>query len=477
MLDAITTVARWRVWLSSAPLLVLVLGCATGGAATSDRANTADRVSSTSETAGNQFALRPPAGWVDITVMGKARDARTLLLFSRADGASFRVTQADQTWLRTVEISTDQMQVFITRVLDTLTDRFGRDNVRLLSVGGTQLSNLAGSSIDFTITQGEHVTRLRQSYVLHERNLVAATMAAPIGRWASAAPDLELLRMALGRSIQGAPPPPVIPHEAARLSSRPGGTVESRHLYASSFAVVIGIDRYEQPALRLRYAVNDAQSVQQALQRFGFPNENITSLLDGQATKRRIQEVLGDELRRRTARDDRVFIFFAGHGVTVDLPAGGQMGYLLPVDADPERIHGTALSMSELRDISNLLPAKHVFFAVDACYSGLAAQRSIAVQPISRVNTDELVRGRLRLILTAGDRDEPVVEQAGHGVFTRYLIAGLAGEADFAPKDGLITGFELASWLVPRVHIETGGRQTPFFGRMDGVGDFVFMVP
>jgi uncharacterized caspase-like protein len=227
----------------------------------------------------------------------------------------------------------------------------------------------------------------------------------------------------------------------------------------------------------LRYAVKDARSVRDAIVRFGFPEENVFLLLDEAATKRQIQEVLGDELRGRTEAEDRVFVFLAGHGVTLDLPNGGQMGYLLPVDGDPDQLHATALPMAEIRDIARLVPAKHMFFVIDACYSGLAAQRSASVgSGTGKINPVALVRNRLREVLTAGERDQPVMEEDGRGVFTRFLLQGLAGEADFAPRDGAITGFELASWLIPRVQASTNDRQTPFFGR-NGVGDFVFVVP
>ena len=122
------------------------------------------------------------------------------------------------------------------------------------------------------------------------------------------------------------------------------------------------------------------------------------------------------------------------------------MGYLLPVDADPDRLHSTGIPMSEVRDIASLIPAKHIFFAIDACYSGLVSQRSaVATNPTDAVDPNQLVRGRLREILTAGERDQPVVEEAGHGLFTRRLVEGLSGEADFAPRDDWFVAAECAA--------------------------------
>ena len=97
-------------------------------------------------------------------------------------------------------------------------------------------------------------------------------------------------------------------------------------LYDDSWAVVIGVNQYEKWP-RLQYAVNDAEAVRDKLVTLGFPQQNVIYLTDGEATKDRIELILGDELRRKVGEDDRVFIYFAGHGQTEDLPGGKQEGY------------------------------------------------------------------------------------------------------------------------------------------------------
>lgn len=110
-------------------------------------------------------------------------------------------------------------------------------------------------------------------------------------------------------------------------------------VYADSWAVVIGINDYQHPRVpKLRYAVNDARSVEAALLSQGFRRERILRLVDGQATKSRIEEALGDRLRQQVGREDRVLVFFAGHGMTVRLRSGEEEGYLIPVDGDPSRL-------------------------------------------------------------------------------------------------------------------------------------------
>ncbi len=116
--------------------------------------------------------------------------------------------------------------------------------------------------------------------------------------------------------------------------------------YGQSWAIVVGINRYRNPALRLHYAVNDARSVTAALRKIGFPKRNIITLLDEGATARAIRTAF-NTLITRTQGQDRVFIFVAAHGLTLDRPGGGAMGYLLPV--------GAAMPMSEVKDTELVL--------------------------------------------------------------------------------------------------------------------------
>lgn len=94
-------------------------------------------------------------------------------------------------------------------------------------------------------------------------------------------------------------------------------------------------------------------------------------ILDSEATQQRILRVLGDELYAKTQDDDRVFIFYAGHGQTQDLPNESKVGYLIPVDGDLKNYYSTAISMRQLQDLANGIRAKHMFYAMDACFSGL----------------------------------------------------------------------------------------------------------
>jgi hypothetical protein len=248
--------------------------------------------------------------------------------------------------------------------------------------------------------------------------------------------------------------------------------VAEQGVYGDSWAVIIGINDYQHPRIaKLRYAVNDARAIEQLLLAQGFRPDRIVTLIDRQATKARIETVLGDDLKQKMAANDRLFVFFAGHGMTDRLRSGEQEGYLVPVDADPSKLFGTAVGMTALRQVSERLPAKHILYVVDACYSGYA----LFNRAITATLREEMVKRPAIQILTAGRQQDQAQERGSHGVFTEVLIRGLQGNA-FAGKDWLALE-ELGLWVKERVYAESNKQQLPQYGNLSGDGQFIFVKP
>ncbi len=268
--------------------------------------------------------------------------------------------------------------------------------------------------------------------------------------------------------LSEATPPTLVTPAATQTQTAP---------YRQSWAVIIGINDYQNWP-KLKYGVNDANGIEEALVRkFGFRRENIIRLRDGEATRQRIMQVLGDELTNpdKVKRDDRVFFFFAGHGATRILPDGRQIGFLIPADADRSNYYSTAISMTSLRETCDLIPAKHIYFVMDSCYSGLALTRAGGSFARGRSYLEEVTRRTARQILTAGGTDQEVADDGpnGHSVFTWALLQGLEGRADL-DGNGFITASELGSYVSPVV--ASFSKQTPAMGNLVGSegGEFVF---
>ena len=145
--------------------------------------------------------------------------------------------------------------------------------------------------------------------------------------------------------------------------------------YERSWAIIIGIDEYENENIPdLRYATNDAVEIKSILiDLYGFNRDNVTTLLDGDATLNNIKSAF-NEVIKNASENDRILIYFAGHGETQGTDSGGELGYLVPQDGDFDNLFLSSFPMTQIRDLSSLFKAKHVLYLIDACYSGLATR-------------------------------------------------------------------------------------------------------
>jgi hypothetical protein len=245
--------------------------------------------------------------------------------------------------------------------------------------------------------------------------------------------------------------------------------------YNNSWALIIGINNY-QKASPLSYAKHDAEAVSEIIQsKFNFPKENVTLLLDDAATKDAVIDSFLKYAKDEIDQNDRIFVFFAGHGYTQS-GKRGEVGYLVPVDGTPDNL-STLIRWDELTRNADLIPAKHILFIMDACYGGLAFTRSPGAGSMRFLKN--MLQRYTRQVITAGKADEVVADSGGpipeHSVFTGHLLQGLEGNA--ATKDGIICANGVMAYVYEKVSKDHFSRQTPHFGFIDGDGDFIFTAP
>lgn len=245
--------------------------------------------------------------------------------------------------------------------------------------------------------------------------------------------------------------------------------------YTNSYALIVGIDNYV-TAPPLSYAVSDARGVGSILtEALDFPEANVTYLADEEATRDKIFRAYLRFAADDINVDDRLLIFFAGHGYTRS-GNRGEIGYLVPFDADLSEL-ATLIRWDDLTRNAELIRAKHILFIMDACYSGLALLRHL--QPGSTRFLKDMMLRYSRQVLTAGKADEVVADADGpipnHSVFTGHLIEGLRGNA--ATPEGVITASGLMAYVYGKVASDRNSHQTPHYGYIDGDGDFIFRAP
>ena len=245
--------------------------------------------------------------------------------------------------------------------------------------------------------------------------------------------------------------------------------------YLNSWALVVGINRYRHIS-PLGCARHDAEAIAEVLEtKFGFHSKNITLLLDGDAARNRIMSCLLRMAEGHVSHDDRVVVFFAGHGYT-RMGRRGEVGYLVPEDGDPADL-STLIRWDEVTRNADLIRAKHILFLMDACYGGLAVTR--ALHPGSARFLKDMLQRYARQVLTAGKADEVVADaggtRIGHSMFTGHLLDALDGAA--ATGDGVLTANAVMSYVYDRVAKDLHSQQTPHYGFIDGDGDLIFQAP
>jgi len=237
-------------------------------------------------------------------------------------------------------------------------------------------------------------------------------------------------------------------------------------VYENSHALVIGINDYGSAFPPLQTALQDAEAVARTLaDDLGF---SVSLLRDAEATRDAILENINNTLTR-TRPDDRVCVYFAGHGATRQTTHGDAVGLLVPYGAGQGDYH-RLIEMDYLIDLSKYIAAKHTLFVLDACFSGLAVTRSTPSE--GRLLEDLMTRRAVQAI-AAGQEDQLVADRWGpgqHSIFTGLFLHRLN------QRGGLLTGNEMGLYLQRQVGLHTSSRQTPHYGHLLGSegGDFVF---
>lgn len=227
-----------------------------------------------------------------------------------------------------------------------------------------------------------------------------------------------------------------------------------------SYAVIVGISHYANipSKLQLQFPERDAQSIYTTLispEGGRFKAENVVLLTGAKATLAAMREQIDKWLPSAAKTDDRVLIYFAGHGFLYKGKA-----YLAPYDISLDNIQATGYPMDELGQVVGAkINARYKILLTDACHSG-------AITPDDTQALNHTLAGlnsSLFSLTASRDREssfESPELEGGHGVFTYYVVRGLEGEAD-TTGDGIVTADELAEYVHTQVREATGAKQNP----------------
>ncbi len=255
-------------------------------------------------------------------------------------------------------------------------------------------------------------------------------------------------------------------------------TVKSFPVKAKRWALVIGVDKYQDPQISpLKGSDNDARLIADALVRYaGFPQDQVILLATNQPLERQPTRV--NILRRLSnlstavPKDGLLLISFAGHG----MERGGQ-AFLLPADAQISDqisfLEETAISLNRVKERIKETGVGQVIVLLDACRNDPGG-RADAPNQLSTAYTNGFnfdVRNReVQAFATVyatgiGQRAYEYTEKK-QGYFSWAMVEALKGSA--ANDKGEITLSQLVKYVqdtVPkRLAIDLGStkQQRPF---------------
>ena len=220
-------------------------------------------------------------------------------------------------------------------------------------------------------------------------------------------------------------------------------------------AIIIGVESYEKlPEVKALYANNDAEMFKNFANRsLGIRPSNIKVLIDSKARKMDIIETLKLWLPKKiTPNQTELFVFFSSHGYPSE-----EGLYLIPQDGDPRLLEESALSHKYIIDRIVKAKPKSVTMFIDACYSGRSKTGKVLVaglKQIDHVATSEDIPTNFNIFSSSKSNQlSATIKEAEHGIFSYYLMKGLAGEADLN-KDKQISNNELFVYLQDSVSQE-----------------------
>ena len=254
------------------------------------------------------------------------------------------------------------------------------------------------------------------------------------------------------------------------------GRENETYLYKESWALVIGVSNYEHWP-ELPGVEKDVERVRNALEKHGF---KIQYLLN--PTRQEFKTAIDDFINARGLDfENRLVIYFAGHGVTLKGPDNREEGYLVMRDSpstepDETKFIQKAAPIGWMERYAKDIKSKHVLFVFDSCFSGKLFEE---IRRRGEPSTGELIKP-VRQFITAGTANQRVPDKS---IFCDYFVRALDGDAD-SNNDGLMTGTELGDYLKRRVTEDSRRSQTPQTPMVGKIadpklnqGDFVFSSP
>jgi hypothetical protein len=237
------------------------------------------------------------------------------------------------------------------------------------------------------------------------------------------------------------------------------------------YVLAIGVAEYARPEYRLGLAAKDASDFAAAMKRQEgrqYRRVIVRTLTDVQATRAAILREF-DWLRASVTTNDTAMLFVAGHGVN---DAQGQY-FFMPHDAQHERLLTTGVPQAAIVSTLAQIRGRTLMF-IDTCFAGnaLGALHKAPKKTERLINDLSASENGVVVFASSTGQEESLEKDSwGNGAFTKALLEGLSGRADFM-RAGRVTYAALNLFVSEEVSRLTDGKQRPVFISPRGVPDF-----
>lgn len=217
---------------------------------------------------------------------------------------------------------------------------------------------------------------------------------------------------------------------SAQTVSSPVTPIQGRDVnrpIRDKWAVVIGLSNFADPQIKLTYPAKDAADFYDFLiSKMHFAKSHVRLLVDKNATKMDILDVLCDSwLPQRVLDDDLLVIFISTHGSPADK---ADENFIVPYDFRRDKPYATGIQLQQLvGEVSRRTGCDRVVLFLDACHSGAAMLPE--EKGLVRMTNFDLgnIVGEGELIISSSTADQSSWESKryANSVFTRRLIEAL----------------------------------------------------
>ena len=228
----------------------------------------------------------------------------------------------------------------------------------------------------------------------------------------------------------------------------------------NAIAVVIGNTHYKK-AKNVNYAIHDAQSVKQYLEKvMGYKPGNIFYLED--ATKGEFELYFGIKGNPKgklynavkPGKSD-IFVFYSGHGAP---SIKNKHPYFVPVECDPQYIELGGYSANVFYQNLAKIKARSIAVVLDACFSGSTIYENISLIDIKPKGVSDLKNGVV-LSSSSGNEVSCWYNDKQHGMFTYFFLKAIHNQNGDANQDGQLTFKEIYQY------ISNNSEGIPYFAR------------